>query len=282
MPAEGIHLSALADTVVGADSEIARLLDHERAAARLGAILVDFPYFDRFPMRTLYFAMKRPFPSSSWGDRLHQEAPARVGLELLRCARAVEGFARPAALAMALGYLSHAAVDTAIHPLVNRLARVRAKKNGTAPLVEHMDVEKFQSVLFHEKRMGRDLMGSPEIRGFIELDTALFLRALHPIVDQAFLNVFGANPSATTWRSWMRGYRQYSWVLGSPIGRLPAPDTDKAREKPALYDEVDFESEFKVAVVRSRAYVTAGMLFVEEDNAERYFASVPEGSIDAG
>jgi hypothetical protein len=69
-------------------------------------------------------------------------------------------------------------------------------------------------------------------------------------------------------------------VLGSPLGKLPAPAAHKAREKPALYDAVEFERQFTSAVDRSRRYVEAGLRFVESGDTDRFYREVPEGSID--
>ena len=64
MPAEAIHLSALGDTRSAADAAIERLLRVHERPARLGAVLVDLPYFERFPVELLrYVTHQQPRPS---------------------------------------------------------------------------------------------------------------------------------------------------------------------------------------------------------------------------
>jgi|SRR5579871_953185 len=279
MPAEAIHLSALADTVASADGAIARALDAHPREARLGAVLIDLPYFDRFPVELLRYVARRPPRSSPWGDRFHRAAPSRVGLELLRAARRSPS---GRALALALGYLSHAAVDTALHPLVNRLARARAADNDTTVDAEHREVEKFHSVLFHERRLGEDKMGTRALTKYIAVDAEPLLAdpALRAFLDGALASALGASPR--DWAKWARGYRQYVGVLGSPLGKLPAPPSAKARARGPLYDAVRFDEAYAGAVALSRRFVTAGFAALDGDRLtdEEWFAAVPEGSLD--
>ncbi len=276
MPAEAIHLSALADTRAAAEPAVERLLSVWWREARLGAILVDLPYFERFPVELLRYVAGLSPGGSPWGDLLHRGRPARVGLELLRQAH---GDRRESRLALALGYLSHAAVDRAIHPLVNSLARPRAQKSGATESAKHREVEKYQSVLFHERRLGRDFMGERALFRYIDVDSA----ALEPeLLDAAVTLALGRAPGPGSWRRWMTGYRQYVRVLASPLGKLPARPSAKARERSPLFDQVDFVRWYAVAVRRSLADVTLGARLVASgrlDGAD-YFAAIPEGSID--
>jgi hypothetical protein len=277
MPAEAVHFSALSDTRDQADAAIGRLLAVHAREAQLGAILVDLPYFERFPVELArYVARLTPRPSR-WGDVLHRAQPARVGLELLRAARAAR---RDAWLALALGYLSHAAVDRAIHPLVNALARPRARALRSSEAAQHREVEKFQSILFHERRFGRDFMGTRYLLRYLDVeapdrDTARFL-------DGAVAAAVGEAPLDGSWARWVAGYRQYVRVIASPLGLLPAPPAAKARERAALYDAVGFDAQFADAARRSLDDVTLGFQLVESNELDgaRYFGAIPEGSID--
>src|SRR5688572_28362928 len=98
-----------------------------RACARLRAVSIDFPYFDRFAVGVLRYLFKRPTASSRWGNLFHEQRPVGVCKSLLVRARALRSNQRTRQagerlLAFALGYLSHVAVDRCMHPLVNRLA----------------------------------------------------------------------------------------------------------------------------------------------------------------
>jgi hypothetical protein len=283
MPAEAIHLSALEDTRSAVDGAIARAIAAHSREARLGAVLVDLPYFENFPVELARYVLRRTPRPSLWGDRLHRVAPSRVGLELLRAARR-GGTRRGPLTALALGYLSHAAVDHALHPLVNRLARVRAKANSSTEAAEHREVEKFQSILFHERRLGSDRMGTRDLLAYIDIDGARVFSdgALRTAVDGALHAALGESPGSRRWQGWSRGYWQYTRVLGSPLGKLPAPPAAKDREREELYLAPHFDAAYLRAVERSRRWVTAGFVALDGDRLtdENWFTKVPEGSID--
>lgn len=269
VPAEAIHLSALADTRAVASAELERLLRVYWRDARIGALLVDFPYFENFPRELVKYTLRVPATRSEWGDRFHTEKPARVGLELLVHART------DAQRAIALGYLSHAAVDRAIHPLVNSLARPRATRLGRLESQEHREVEKYQSVLFHERRFGLDFMGTRRLFGYIDIDPGA--------IDEEFMSTsvaaaLGDAPRPGSWHRWARGYRQYAHFLASPFGKLPAPPRDKARERKALYDDVKFDAWYARAAARSIEDVNLGWSILGSGDFDRY--DIAEGSID--
>src|SRR5689334_5554993 len=74
MPAEGIHLTALREATAAAALAPAtrkRLVRHEDAA-RLGAILVDLPYFHGFTGEVLRYLAGMPAKPSPWGATLHE------------------------------------------------------------------------------------------------------------------------------------------------------------------------------------------------------------------
>ena len=126
MPAEAIHLSALDDTLVALPLRLRATLVAPATwpVAKLGAMFVDLPYYEGITGTLLRHTLGLPPRPSSWGDVLHQRAPIALGVRLgelgvaLQRQRALHKQG-DALVALALGYISHAAVDTALHPLVN-------------------------------------------------------------------------------------------------------------------------------------------------------------------
>ena len=116
MPAEGVHFSALADSGLSS------------GAARVGAIFVDLPYFERFPLALLRYVLEWGPAASRWGDTTHHKAPIAVGRGLMEEAKKLGGEDGAWLHELALGYISHAAVDRSMHPHVNALASARAKR----------------------------------------------------------------------------------------------------------------------------------------------------------
>lgn len=293
MPAEGIHLLALKDTLAPAASLAAMTASPPlQAAARLGAVFVDLPYFDRFGWAVVNYVLGRQQAPSRWGDVFHHRTPIELGrrlgeasLPLLASSATRED--GELLRALALGYISHAAVDTSMHPLVNRLARERAAALGGTPALQHNEVEKYQSVLFHEERLGFDMMGDARLPGYIHIDFTPLVRPgpLADAVADALHKTHGSAPSRGDFARWTRGYGQYIRILRSPLGKTIVTARDKRRERPALYDGIDFPGRFADAVLLSRRYVEALASYLKggcfDPSAQADLARIiPEGSID--
>lgn len=294
MPAEAVHLTALEDTLVDAPARVrARVCDPPlREAARLGAVFVDLPYFDRFGMVLVNYVTKRPQAVSPWGDTLHQRAPialgralAEAGARLERASATREEGAR--LLAMAVGHFSHAAVDTALHPLVNRLAADRAAALGDSPSRQHNEVEKFQSVLFHLHRHGFPFLGTTTLTACVAVDTRLVTErgTAGAAVEAALREALGEAPEPGLLRRFARGYATYARILASPAGRLLVRPGEREAERAALFDAVDFLGRYAQALRRSRRFVAALCEYLDDgrfDDSARAALSrvVPETTLD--
>lgn len=289
MPAEAIHMTALDDTLVALPAKLrARLVaTHTLRATRLGAMFVDLPYFDAVAstlVRHVLGLSPRPLP---WGDILHQRAPitlgrriGELGVKLLRQGQKEAG---EYTIALSLGYMCHAAIDTALHPVVNRLAAIRAAEHRDHPLRQHREVEKFHSVLFHEDRHGRDFLGTSALQEFLSLDVAPLWQP-GPIADTvatAFRECLHAQPARSAFQRWEQGLRRYLAILCGPLGRHAVSVADKERERPALYDAIDFGSLYDAARKRSITWVTTFAEYLDSDgDPTALHAVIPEQSLD--
>ncbi len=285
MPAEAVHLTALARSIAEAPPALKGLLERNLDAARLGAVFVDLPYFVRFPVQAVLFALKLRLSASPWGDRFHVDAPQRVGIALLQQVRAAPHAQQEAFTAFALGYFSHLAVDTALHPLVNRLAARQVEREGRNLAFWHREVEKFQSILFHEELNGFDFMGNPAIARYISVPTRqLDEPAWRAWLDAALSAVLGIAPTSKEWTSFARGYEQYVRLLASFVGARVAPPDAKRRGRPLFYDtaELHFRDEFERAVGVSNRFVQAAFDWFEAggDDPAPLLAVTGECSID--
>ncbi len=292
MPAEAIHLSALADSLSRADAAVRKAAadDAERSALlRLGSVLIDLAYFDRFALGVARYLLKQPIATSTIGDVLHQREPVRLAKRLV--CRAAELRADRSTrrdgdrlLAVALGFLSHLAVDSRLHPLVNQLAGVRAKRLDDRPARQHNEVEKFQSILFHEERLGFDFMGDRRIVDYISVAGTLLTDggAIDRGYRQSIREVHGEAPDTRIVSRWVRGYGQYGQLLGSWFGRHIMPEAVKEAVRSEVYATPrHFLDHYAEAVARSTTYIEAGLALAEAGAGEAAFDSiVPEGSID--
>jgi hypothetical protein len=249
MPAEGIHQTALREAA--AHPRLAagarRCLVRDEDAGRLGAVLLDLAYFDRYLEEVLRYAARRPPRPSRWGDVVHAQAAVPIVLAMLRAARRARS---PRLAAVGLGLASHAAIDRQLHPLINALARQHA--DGLTHDAAHREVEKFQSILFHEEYFGRDRMGTPGIARLVQVP----MRDLFadPLVAGAVAAAYGESmaeaPGVRTLAAMGRGYEQHSAILASPLGRRLAPPREKERAQPKFLHGAwgTFAGVLKVAV----------------------------------
>lgn len=294
MPAEAVHLSALHDTLTELPASARSWVSGEEleAAARLGAILVDLPYFDRFPTAVLNYVLKRPQRASRWGDVFHHGKPIAFLRELGETAVALcrsELTARHGAIlrAIALGYASHAAVDTSMHPMVNGSARARMRTHGGTLGQQHQEVEKFQSILFHQQRLGFDFMGTARLYRYISIDLRPVQRStpVTTALRSALHRLYGEAPTDDELLRWARGYRSYVLLLSSPFGKTIAPASAKEREKPGLFDGLEFPRRFDRAVAKSRRWVDTFASYLADgrfDDSARaaLHREIPEATID--
>jgi Zinc dependent phospholipase C len=290
MPVEAIHVSAFSDSLTGSLAPARLRQGPLNALAKLGALVIDFPYFERFPLGVLRYLLKQPTAQSAWGDVLHKGTPVRAAVSMLQAARSLraEGKSEQAerVLAFALGFVSHLAVDRSMHPLVNRMARDRSIRLGGDAAHHHTEIEKFHSVLFHEERLGFDFMGKPALREHTEVDA----HAIHrdPTLSRAFAGALSEATSLQTspglLAGWARGYRQYVWLVSGPAGKRLVPEQVKELVRSELYQGSpfgDFSDAYAEAVARSRQALEAALAFTESADGEAAFARVlPEGPID--
>jgi hypothetical protein len=300
MATESVHLTALADSVLGTGGgaprptagEIASLVDRHRSLARLGAVLVDQPYFEALPRSVLRYVTRGRAPAeSTWGDRLHAVEPQRLLEALL--ARVADGRAedgrggpgRERLLAVALGLASHLAVDVVTHPVVNRLARARAAALGTTEREQHSHVEKWQALLLHERTLGRRALGAPPMRAHLDVPAraALADDRLARALRDALREAYGAAPPLADLRAWASGYAQYAALLGTPAARLYAPARERDEARALFFDapSVDYPRTFARACALSTRYVETAYARARgdlDDDALR--RAIPRQSID--
>src|SRR4051794_19853891 len=122
MPAEGIHLTALREAIASpAFPGAARACTTRyESAARLGAIALDFPYFDHYVSEVVRYVLGIKPRSSPLGGIVHDGAAIAVTFSILEQARARRS---DVLAAVGLGLASHCSMDRQLHPLVNALAR---------------------------------------------------------------------------------------------------------------------------------------------------------------
>ncbi len=286
MPAEGIHLTALreATSAAGLDPSVRRRLIRHDDAGRFGAILADLPYFHRYVIEVIRYVTGRPAQPSAWGAAIHDGGAVALLGTLLVVARRERD---DTLAAIALGLASHCAIDRALHPLINALAR--RHRGGPSHDASHREVEKFQSICFHEQYIGRDTMGTADITGF------LTVQLMHRLDDrrsallrEAWAGALGSAPDAGELRGFLRGYRAHARLLGTPLAKRIAPPAAKEAAQPRYLHGAwgTFRSALETAVNRSLPVLAAAghVLDADERDVAAAVAALadllPAGTID--
>jgi hypothetical protein len=287
VPAEAIHLTALREALSSprVDVAVTRRVAHHDDAVRLGALLVDLPYYHKFGGEVVRYMLRIPAKPSLWGNRLHEGGAVTLLSALLHIARQT---ADETTGAVALGLASHVAIDRALHPLINALARrYPVGRNHDSA---HREAEKFQSICFHEVYFGRDLMGTSALTQHLAIKLALRLAdasLARPILD-AFVRAFNVAPAASDFSGFGRGYGLHVRLLGSALGRRIAPQPAKEAARPRYLHGAwgVFSSLLEVAILASVPVVNAACAVLEatdRDEAAAFSALervFPPGSID--
>ncbi|HSK02769.1 MAG TPA: zinc dependent phospholipase C family protein [Kofleriaceae bacterium] len=288
MPAEGIHLTAVREATAAPDLDATvrrRLVRHDDAA-RFGAIVPDLPYFHRYAIEVVRYVTGLPAQPSPWGAAIHGEGGGALMLlgSLLEVARRERDDLLGA---IALGVASHCAIDRALHPLINALARLHPA--GKSHDASHREVEKFQSICFHEQYLGRDTMGTPAITGFLTIHLAAQLDdRLSRLLREAWAAALGGALPPRELAGFARGYRRHAWLLGTPPGKRIAPPAAKEEARPKYLHGAwgTFASLLEAAVAESVAVVNAAGAVLEAGDRDApaalaaLAARLPAGTID--
>lgn len=286
MPAEGIHLTALREATAapGLDAPVRRRLVRRDDAARFGAIVPDLPYFDRYAAEVVRYLTRLPARPSPWGAAIHDGGAIALLGSLLAVARRERD---ETLSAIALGVASHCAMDRALHPLINALARMH--RGGKTHDASHREVEKFQSICFHERYLGRDTMGTPAITGYLTLHLASQLdERLVRLLCEAWAGALGDAPRPRELTGLARGYRQHAWLLGTPLGKRVAPPAAKDEARPRYLHGAwgSFEALLEDAIAASIAIVNAAGAVLDASDRDEDAARaaldrlLPAGTID--
>jgi hypothetical protein len=286
VPAEAIHLTALREAMASPAlaASVRRRLVRRDDAARLGALVPDLAYFHRYVAEVIRYVAHLPPRPSPWGAAIHDGGAVALLGSLLAIARRERD---DEVAAVALGLASHCAIDRALHPLINALARANPVAGGHD--AAHREVEKFQSVCFHEQYLGRDAMGTPGITAYLTIHLAGGLGdRLGRLLREAWADALGSAPSAGELTGFARGYRAHARLLGTRLGKRIAPPAAKEAARPRYLHGAwgTFEALLEAAIAGSIGVLDAAGAVLDAtsadlDAARRALASrLPAGTID--
>ena len=298
MPALLVHLTIAKQTAArGAElAELGQAAASERSALLLGAVLPDLPYHARFGHQMIRHLLRREYLRSEWGDILHHHGTGRLALALLSHLQRAHLAARERAQVVALlaGYLSHLAVDTVLHPLIDALV-TKHLRPGESPDAVHSRIERYQNLLLHLELLGVELFGSRHPRCMVaEVAGVRLLRPdlpepLWQAFEVACLDTHGRAPRRAELRSWLWGIAAYGQLMSSPAGfgeRLPR-DREAIRAEFYQGEGVDLRTPLESAIGLTLGYWRAALHVLRAervDNAvrRRFRDQLPDLDLSTG
>lgn len=279
MPAPQLHLSFGMQVahVDGVPTAMRNAVARESGYARLGAIVHDLSYYGNMLAETARYFLRAAPLDAPWGYRMHSVQPARFVASFIAAAGTVQGLTPDERLALTGGILSHCALDLALHPLVNYIARRDTDELGGHEAVRHRFAEKYHALFFHAERLGGDPIGTPTIRAWTEVTkegTRRHARVEAPIaalIDRAYRVAYGGAPPTSTWARWVRNFRQFGKLASGPIANWDSKKLLGPRHAPALraryvenevFSLYDYYAQAEVKLVRltqtGAAFLDAG------------------------
>jgi hypothetical protein len=251
MPQSFVHLFAI-DRIRG-DARL-HPLAHEAlirlpALGRFGAMLPDLPYFSWIRWRALWHQLGLLPPGARWADRLHHQRPLAAGLGLL-VPRAVSRLGPLARLSIGAGYFSHAALDSALHPLVYRL--IASEPDGARRRRGlHMLIEKVQARWLIEGWLGYDLADAPALIEIGRLGETVVAERVLLQIEASLRQVFGRGPRPAQQLDWIRGLAWYCARVRGRVAEAEGPAADPVALRERYFVACDFAGQVDRALARA-------------------------------
>lgn len=290
MPATIVHLvgvERLALAPAGLPAPVAKAVMEDLEYARLGAALLDLPWYRGVGPELARTALGYAAPVPSALELLHA-APIQVGLRMGEAVARGALVGTEAGLALLAGYFLHLSLERSLAAPMQALLG-EARLDDRAALHMRRGVEWVQSLLWLRETLGYDPLGTPEIarrfrvvkrRGYPVrgLGRGIFL-----LLRTAYEDVLDRAPQKSEVDAWVRGLWLHGRLLGSSLGRsLSLPETVPEGTW-ALYrsDERDIAGAIEEGIDQARVSISRLYELMQGEpslvNEDRFFLDVFSG-----
>ena len=258
-----LHIT-LADAALGRIDDGAGILN-SHDDFHLGAVLVDLPYYDKLWLTGLKMLVKQPLSFNPWGTLVHLRSPSGLCLALLDRAKT------PGRRAVALGALTHQAVDLVFHPEI--VKQVLAGADGSTDLdTVHKRIEDQMDLHCHYHLKSHSGLGTPYCRRSLRLCPTV---GWEDMVSDAFFEIHGSAPTARKLRSWLRNLALFG--AGSSTSLVPWVKTLPADDPRLLELSVELANR---AISLCVKYIQAGIAYMNgEIDSKVFMKKVPDLSM---
>lgn len=282
------HLTAverLAAHVNALPSEFVRALGEDLEYARFGAALTELPRFGGWiqGVDTWFARGRRP----RFTELMANRAPVHFGLKAAELVSNGALVGVDAGLAWLAGYFTRLCVARALEPVIQSLLLTQ-RHQGEAEQVARARIEWVQSLLFMQDLHGSSLVGTPVVRGKLQIRKASSVkgvgRGFYELIRVASLDAFGEAPTKKELDGWVRGLYLFSLALGSPLGKMRAQPAGQLASKDLYRGEgIDVFATVDQGLERAREILTLLAAMIRRNSwsarsRHRFFEVCPEGS----
>jgi hypothetical protein len=223
-------------------------MTQELTCARLGAVLVDLPFYTNIVKMMLGYWLEMPAEMCPFAQVMHRYHPDLFTWHFLQEVHRDSVLPRRQRLAVLGGFLSHVALDLELHGLVNWCARRDVILSGGNESHQHRLAEKYQSLFFHRALRGQDIIGSRRV--FTEttriVDHPSFFR-VHPeppLIRWASEMLGGffheAAPSMRQFAAWVRAFRHFGFMVSLPPAGRNSLRLGNDHNRERYFENADF------------------------------------------
>lgn len=296
MPAPPLHLTfaEMMGDQDGVPRSVRDVVHAHPIYTHLGGIFHDLPYYVGAIRMMLGYWRENAAEVCPWGIRLHMDRPGPFAAHMVETMRHAEGpLTRDQRKSFLAGFLSHAALDHTLHPLVNYAADRQHALRGGEVSHHHRLVEKYQSLFIHLEMKGEDVIGKPEFFSHLakvtEKNPFISRRVdtgLAEFMTSIFKGFFGEAPSVREWTGWVRSFRHIAFlisgVMASRNSRIKRTEVHK--ERYFSNEEFDFRDFFEAGRTRAASVLTLANDYFDlpkhdESSRERFVRDVALDSL---
>ena len=221
-------------------------------------MLIDLPFFENLIITGIRLMLNWEIHLGSWGHLLHVRSPRSLSVALLD--RADD----PSSRAMALGGLTHLAIDVVFHRAIEERVWALAD-GGRGPNTLHKHVEDQMDLHVHHHILGHSGLGTAYARDRLRLRPH---RAWRKRLRQAMVEIHGKAPSAWRLERWLKSLSLFGLVNSSP--RFPWTKTRTDDTLNLSKEAIPLAEE---AINGASRYIELGVAYLLKLKAQEFLAA---------
>ena len=250
MPGAALHLTHLELLSLDprVDRALRRAMERQDPFMRLGAVLLDLPFYTNIVPMTLGYWLERPAEDCPFALAIHKDRPDLLAWHMVRCAHRDDRLSTDQRAALLAGVMAHMVLDMELHPLVNWCAQRDLSRYGGNESHHHRLTEKYHSLFFHRDQFDHDPIGTWAFfsRKTLIVDHPPFLRMdtrppVYAFVSDLLRGFHGARgPGPRQVARYVRCFRHFALMVCMPWAGVNSRNKGTPQNRRRYYDNDRF------------------------------------------